>query len=91
MALPYRTRVWTRSSNRPAVLARLKRPIAFDAIDGQRVDVVLLLLLPASPQGAQLHALACVARTLRDADVLVRTRRAGDSDAVFAALTSKAA
>ena len=35
-----------------AVLARLKRPIAFDAIDGQRVDLVVLLLLPASPQGA---------------------------------------
>ena len=36
-------------------------------------------------------ALACVARTLRDADVLVRTRQAGDSEAAFAALTSKAA
>jgi nitrogen PTS system EIIA component len=77
---------------RPAgVLARLKHPIAFEAIDGHPVDLVCLLLLPVSPQGAQLQALACVARTLRDADVLVRTRRAGDSDAVFAALTSKAA
>ena len=77
---------------RPAgVLARLKHPIAFEAIDGHPVDLVCLLLLPAGPQGAQLQALACVARTLRDADVLVRTRRAGDRDAVFAALTSKAA
>jgi nitrogen PTS system EIIA component len=73
------------------VLARLKHPIAFDAIDGRPVDLVFLLLLPASPQGAQLNALACVARTLRDADVLVRTRQAGDSEAAFAALTSKAA
>src|SRR3954463_7158660 len=77
---------------RPAgVLARLKHPIAFEAIDGHPVDLVCLLLLPASPQVVQLQALAYVARTLRDADVLVRTRRAGDSDAVFAALTSKAA
>ena len=72
------------------VLARLKHPIAFDAIDGQRVDVVVLLLLPASPQGAQLNALACAARALRDPDVLSNIRRAADRDAVYAALTGTA-
>jgi PTS system nitrogen regulatory IIA component len=77
---------------RPAgVLARLKHPIAFEAIDGHPVDLVFLLLLPARPQSAPLQALACVARTLKDAEVLVRTRQASDSDAVFAALTSKVA
>ncbi|MBV5270823.1 MAG: PTS sugar transporter subunit IIA, partial [Afipia sp.] len=31
------------------VLARLKPPINFDAIDGQPVDLIFLLLLPAPP------------------------------------------
>ena len=73
-----------------AVLARLKRPIAFDAIDGQPVDLIVLLLLPANAQGAPLNALACAARTLRDADVLSKVRRAADRDALYATLTAPA-
>ena len=73
-----------------AVLARLKRPIAFDAIDGQPVDVVALVLLPANAQGAPLNALACAARTLRDAGVLRKVRQAADRDTLYAALTAPA-
>jgi len=47
-----------------AVLAKLKQPIDFNAIDDQPVDLVLLLLLPARSQGDQLGALACAARKL---------------------------
>ena len=70
------------------VLARLKRPIAFDAIDGQPVDVVALVLLPANSQGAPLNALACAARTLRDAGVLRKVRQAADRDTLYAARTA---
>jgi PTS system nitrogen regulatory IIA component len=31
------------------LLVRLKQPIAFQAIDGQPVDIVFMLLLPAAP------------------------------------------
>jgi PTS system nitrogen regulatory IIA component len=52
-----------REVKRPfGVLARLKNPIEFDAIDGQPVDLVFLLLLPAASQLDQLNALAAVAR-----------------------------
>src|SRR5262245_57289076 len=40
------------------LLARLKSPIEFDAVDGQPVDLVFLLLLPASSPLDQLNALA---------------------------------
>ena len=43
------------------MLVRLKRPIDFEAIDSQPVDIVFLLLLPATPEGDQLQALASVA------------------------------
>jgi PTS system nitrogen regulatory IIA component len=40
------------------VFAKLKQPIEFDAIDGQPVDIVFVLLLPAAAETEQLGALA---------------------------------
>jgi PTS system nitrogen regulatory IIA component len=57
-------------------LMRLSQPIEFEAIDGQPVDLVFLLLLPAASQLDQLNALAAVARKLRDRDVLAKLRSA---------------
>jgi PTS system nitrogen regulatory IIA component len=45
------------------LLVRLKQPIDFDAIDGQPVDVVFLLLLPAAAQMTQLNALGAPSHT----------------------------
>ena len=70
-----------------ALLARLKSPIAFDAIDGQPVDLVVLLLLRASSQLDQLNCLAAVARRLRDEDVLRRMRCATSRTELFRAVT----
>jgi phosphoenolpyruvate-dependent sugar phosphotransferase system EIIA component len=45
------------------ILVKLKDPIDFDAIDGQPVDLVFVLLLPAAADGDQLGALASGAGT----------------------------
>lgn len=45
-------------------LARLERPVAFDAVDGRPVDLVFLMLSPAA-DAAHLRALAAVSRRLR--------------------------
>ncbi len=66
-------------------LARLKHPINFQAIDEQPVDIVFLLLLPASSQMDQLNALAAVARKLRNPEVLRRLREAPNPAAFYAA------
>jgi PTS system nitrogen regulatory IIA component len=65
------------------VLARLRRPIDFAAIDGKPVDIVFLLLLPAAADGEQLTALASVARRLRDAEVAAHLRGARDGGEIF--------
>lgn len=65
------------------LLARLQRSIDFDAIDGEPVDIVVLLLLPEEGNG---NALACVARALRDKEILRRLRTARDRDTLFRAL-----
>jgi PTS system nitrogen regulatory IIA component len=58
------------------LLVRLREPVAFEAIDGQPVDIVFLLILPAASQLDQLNTLAAVARKLRDRDVVRRMRAA---------------
>jgi PTS system nitrogen regulatory IIA component len=68
------------------LLAKLKRPVEFDAIDGQAVDIVFILLLPAVAANEQLRALARVARTLRRPENLVRLRRAKDTSDLYSAI-----
>lgn len=68
------------------MIARLKPPIEFDAIDGQPVDIVFLLLLPSAAEGEQLGALASVSRKLRAPENLARLRRAKKGSELYAAL-----
>jgi len=65
------------------LLARLRRPIDFAAIDDKPVDIVFLLLLPDAADSAQLNALACVARMLRDKDVLQSIRSATEASSLY--------
>jgi PTS system nitrogen regulatory IIA component len=67
------------------VLAKLKQPIEFDAIDGQPVDIVFVLLLPAAEDG-QLGALALVARALRPPENLARLRSAKNASELYSAI-----
>jgi PTS system nitrogen regulatory IIA component len=68
------------------LLAKLKQPIEFDAIDGQAVDIVFVLLLPAAADNGQLGALALVARTLRPPENLARIRSAKTTSELYSAL-----
>jgi PTS system nitrogen regulatory IIA component len=65
------------------LLAKLKQGIEFDAIDGQAVDIVFVLLLPAA---AENDALALVARTLRLPETLARLRRAKSTSELYSAI-----
>jgi PTS system nitrogen regulatory IIA component len=68
------------------LLAKLKQPLEFDAIDGQAVDIVFVLLLPAAAENGQLGALALVARTLRPPENLVRLRGARNASELYSAI-----
>jgi|EndMetStandDraft_8_1072994.scaffolds.fasta_scaffold63042_3 PTS system nitrogen regulatory IIA component len=64
-----------RDLNSPVGLfAKLKRPIEFDAIDRQKVDLVFVLLLPEAQQNSQITSLALVARKLREGPTLADLR-----------------
>lgn len=74
-----------------AVFARLREPIAFDAIDGRPVDLVFLLLAPEGASTDHLKALALVSRLLRNDRVCARLRGADSAEALYAVLTDTAA
>jgi PTS system nitrogen regulatory IIA component len=69
------------------VLARLKKPMDFQAIDEQPVDIVCLLLLPTDQDRDPLNVLAAVARKLRDPNVLRHIRRASDVAGLLSAVS----
>lgn len=70
------------------IFARLDRPLDFDAIDEQPVDLVVLLLFPQAPSGDQLNLLASTARCLRDRAFADRLRRQADERAFYEQLRS---
>ena len=71
------------------ILARLQRPIDFEAIDNQPVDLVFVLLLPAAAAPESLNALASVSRRLHRSEVLAALRAGADADALFRAVTEQ--
>jgi nitrogen PTS system EIIA component len=66
--------------------ARLERPVPFEAIDDQPVDLVFLLLAPADAGAEHLKALARVSRLLRDKAMCEKLRGANSADALYALL-----
>jgi nitrogen PTS system EIIA component len=66
------------------VFARLERPIDFDSIDEQPVDLVFLLLAPSDCGADHLKALAKVSRLLRDRMLCEKMRGSTGADAIFA-------
>lgn len=48
------------------LLATLARPIDFEAVDGEPVDLVMMLLMPEQSGGDQIKALQRIARHVRD-------------------------
>jgi len=72
------------------VFARLTEPVDFDAMDGDKVDIVFLLLAPEGAGADHLKALACISRLLRDGQAVEKLRASRDESALYAVLTEQA-
>ncbi|MCB8839615.1 PTS IIA-like nitrogen regulatory protein PtsN [Aurantimonas sp. VKM B-3413] len=70
------------------VFARLARPIDFDALDDQPVDIVFLLLAPEGSGADHLKALSKVARLLRNGNTVEQIRHSHDAGAIYALMTN---
>ena len=73
------------------VFARLERPIDFEAIDDQPVDLIFLLLAPGGAGADHLKALARVSRLLRDRQMREKLRGSETREALYALLVEQQA
>ena len=66
---------------------RLERPMDFEAVDRQPVDLVFALFAPEEAGGQNLKPLALVSRTMRDPGVCAKLRANADPVTLHAVLT----
>jgi len=68
------------------VFARLESAIDYEAVDGQPVDLVFMLLAPENAGADHLKALARVSRLLRNQQTCEKLRAAKTTEALYAIL-----
>lgn len=71
-----------------AAFILLERPVDFDAVDRQPVDVVMALFAPEEAGVEHLKALALVSRTLRNDNLCKKLRANRDATTLYALLTA---
>jgi PTS system nitrogen regulatory IIA component len=69
------------------IFAHLAEPVDFEAIDGEKVDIVFLLLAPEGAGADHLKALARISRLLREGSAIDKLRACKDAAALYAVLT----
>jgi PTS system nitrogen regulatory IIA component len=69
------------------VFSRLDTAIDYEAVDGQPVDLVFMLLAPQDAGADHLKALARVSRLLRNQGACEKLRAATSAEALYAILT----
>jgi PTS system nitrogen regulatory IIA component len=72
------------------LFARLARPVEFEAMDDQPVDLMFLLLAPEGAGADHLKALARISRLLREGHAVDKLRASRDAAAIYAVLTEGA-
>ena len=70
------------------VFLRLEKPLDFDAVDRQPVDLVFSLFAPVDAGVDHLKALALVSRTMRDVSLCAKLRANPDPAKLHAILTA---
>ena len=73
-----------------AVFMRLEKPVPFDAVDSQPVDILFALFAPEGAETQHLRALARVSRLLRQSELREHIRQARTPDAIYAILSREA-
>jgi PTS system nitrogen regulatory IIA component len=73
------------------VFIRLEKPLDFDSIDRQPVDLVFALIAPTNAGVEHLKALALVSRTLRDGNLRAKLRANSDPATLYTILTENQA
>ncbi len=71
------------------VFARIEKPIDFESLDGDPVDLILLLVAPEGAGADHLKALARAARMLRSQTITTKLRATRDAASLYAILAEE--
>lgn len=69
------------------LFVRMKKPLDFDSVDRQPVDLAFALFAPESAGVDHLKALALISRTLRDEGICAKLRANEDPSTIYTILT----
>lgn len=70
-----------------AIFVRLEKPLDFESVDRQPVDLIFALFAPEDSGVDHLKALALVSRTMRNANLCAKLRANDDPATLYAMLT----
>lgn len=70
-------------------LMTLDKPIDFDAVDSQPVDIIFAMLVPENAESEHLQTLAHLAELLQNNEFVASLREAKSSDELFASATEQ--
>jgi PTS system nitrogen regulatory IIA component len=70
------------------LFARLSKPVDFESIDGQPVQLVFVLLIPAETETPHVAALAAISRRFRDVGLVAKLRKAETQAVAYGFLIS---
>jgi nitrogen PTS system EIIA component len=73
------------------LFARLAQPIDYDAVDGQPVDLIFVLVAPDHAGADHLKALARISRLLRDQATIAKLRGTETAEGLYSILTEPSA
>lgn len=70
-----------------AYFTKLPAPIEFDAVDGQGVDLIFMLVSPENSGADHLEALALLSKAMRNKTLCAKLRKASTKDEIYKILT----
>ncbi|MGA0345518.1 MAG: PTS IIA-like nitrogen regulatory protein PtsN [Alphaproteobacteria bacterium] len=71
------------------IFLQLDKPVEFDSVDDEPVDLIFLLLAPKGAGAEHLKALSKISRLLSDSDRCERLRKSETKEKVFEILTER--
>lgn len=70
-----------------AYFTKLSSPIDFDAVDGEKVDLVFMLVSPENSGADHLEAMATISKAARNKTMCAKLRKATTKDEIYKILT----
>ena len=87
-ASPFHTREWLNLKSTLGIFIKLDKPINFEALDREPVDIVFAIIIPQDATEEHLHILSSLAKIFSQPEVGKAIRSAHSSEEIFSIIES---